>query len=1849
MVKIAWKVINGYGPYAYLQESYKDQGKVKSKHLAYLGAAGTNGLVPGKMLTVEAVEDFPGGRVMVPSVGDDTLDALKPKPMAKVQLMHEKIGEGLSKQQVLELLESQPGKKAAPKSPVLAPPVAPVANVPQVPLKVTNVALDANGKPLITAESIKKLEEAAAKGDMPGLRKIMYGLADMQKTEPEKWAINYATQDLVNKYNLNQGSFQVVTVNKPPNGVAYPKPEDVVSKPLDTATAAPETAPTEAAPAPTAPTDDKPIQLDIIPTGGEEGLPIISTSDVKTLEKLANDGHVWNLSTTVMGLAQKQKTKADQAAVEKAGQELLDKLSAKQGKAVAVAVAPPPPAPTPPAPTPATVPQQSPLKVTEIAKDANGQPLITAKSIKTLEEYAEKGDMNQVVFAATGLGDQQKTEAKKWAIYYAAQDLVHKISANKGYTAVSPIPPPPMGVAYPKPEDVASKPLEEKPVQFDKTSTGKVKGVPFLSLTAINVLESIASKGDVDKLTDMLMGSVNAQTDEKKKLAVKKAGKDLLEKAYAHQGKPQKVNSDTLAVESKAATPEPPATAADKPIKLESVPDGLDASEVKYLELLANYGDVPAFDSAVDQLKAKKPNDWVAIAEASNNLLNQVYAKQDLKSAPQPIIQGLPTPDPDSPIKLENVPGVLKPSDVKKLEKMANEGVAYKLMSAAMGLAQKQNTKSDQAAVKKAGQELLNKLYAKQSASKVEAVTPPEPDDAGSKPDAAVAAAPEPLTPTPAPAPAPTDETPIQLDAIPYGGPKDAPLITMANVEKLEIAANQGEDQLSKTIADLAQEQTTDSKQHHILYAGKLLLEKLYAKQGNPKTVYIDALAAASKVGPKPATQAAPAPTDETPIQLDAIPTMGKGKTPLITIPNVKKLEKLANEGDAKKLTETVIELAQKQLPNELKQFHTLQAGQELLEKLYAKQGNPQTVYLDDLLAASKVAPKSSISPAPPVGPVWVQVGPQAGSTPGGLFEDKEGVKHYIKCPPTLDHVNNELTAFDLYQAVGLNVPETDMTVHDGKYCVTSKIIDGLSESGTNPKDLKGTQEGFVADAWLANWDSVGVGTTKYDNILGLNGEAYRIDAGGALSYHGTGGPKGDKFGNEVTELDGMRDPKVNPVAATVYGDMTLEQIKASAEPVLALESDEIENIVKLYQGSNPQSQAMIDKLLARQKYIGEWIEKKELGQKLTSVLSGKANAKAPAEQPAAVTVAPNNVKVQVGDIPKDNKGKALIIPMNVKKLEAAAKKGEPELQKACDDIIAKMLSPAKKAAVQNVCADLKGQLQGIPMVEGDGGSGQSEAVAQVDAGTVTLPKQSTPTPKVVTKEVEAVKNEAKNYNKDLEQVSGKKGSNEGGLFKDKKLDTLHYLKWPNGDVRAKIEGLSAMLYAYSETPVPNVRVVNFQDKPAVMSDWIEDAQPMTVAEMKKHKDVLNGFVADAWLSNWDAVGLNADNIVKGPGNKAYRIDLGGSMLFRAQGKPKDFPAEVMELETLVDPSVNPQAASVFGEITPEHLKEGATRLQNIDDSLIDQAVDHANLPKTSEDYPASVYGEDAKDLPRFLKTRLKERRNHLVMEILKKAEAQAVTAADVAKTSDLKKASITAIVGKTPGFKASTPSTAAKWAVLNTVMGHELGGKTHAKEPSATLKNHYSSWKGTTAGPQGAALRWAAGELHGTGRQEISRLQKYHDFEFGKSKSKSKSKATKSTNVQHVENLSTTPHGKNLVDGIRVADKHNSAVFQLQHPSKKTLTLYRGWREDQLKYLQLNNAKVGDVLDLKDPPLYSWSLYPSIGKNFGHGGIVTKAQVPIESIVLSDIVNSTGSFSNENEVLFKGVDKVKMEVTHTT
>ena len=931
-----------------------------------------------------------------------------------------------------------------------------------------------------------------------------------------------------------------------------------------------------------------------------------------------------------------------------------------------------------------------------------------------------------------------------------------------------------------------------------------------------------------------------------------------------------------------------------------------------------------------------------------------------------------------------------------------------------------------------------------------------------------------------------------------------------------------------------------------------------------------------------------------------------------------------------------------------------------------------------------KVAPNFQTEPAPgvadqtgemepnedqgaPVAPVWKKTASAKGSTAGGIYEDQYGSKFYIKRPKSQQHVQNELLAQDLYKLAGIEVLESFGTELSGDPALASAWVEGLTGSGINPKDLLGTKEGFVPDAWLANWDSVGVGSSKYDNILNLNGKAVRVDVGGALLFRGTGGPKGSKFGNEVTELEGLRNPSLNPVAATVYGEMTPAEIQASAQAVLAIGNKAIEDAVKARFSDDPAfAKQLSDKLIARRDYIADYLQKAGEADPGTVVESTEtvvdiaplpppspvapnfkaepAGAAAP-DEPAPVAAAlATGGAFKLSGVPKDNKGKPLIAASNVKKLEKAAATGNPDdLQVVAEALWEKMKSPAKKAAILNAAAELKGKMLGIPTQEGDGGSGFGDAMADVASGKLDLPDQQVPSPQVVKKYRAQVKEGKKNYDADLEQIAGKKGSNEGGLFKDKTVDTLHYIKWPNSPVRAKMEALTALLYSHAGVPVPSVRTIEFQSKDAVMSDWIEGAAPMSLGEMQLHEDVRAGFAADAWLANWDVVGLAADNIVKGPGAKAYRIDLGGSMLFRAQGKGKAFPAEVDEIETLRNPSVNKEASQVFGNLSAAELAASVERVAGIGDDAIDNAVDSIELPKTSPDYPASQFGEMANDLPELVKTRLKQRRDYLAETVLHQLQKKQTEVSELKEISDLSGDSVELIADRAEGYSLTSPDAGEKWNLTEKVMVTELGPET-GKLAADKVKSHYHGWKGSSNSAKGAVLRWAAGAMHGEGGTEIRRLNKFNQFLVGEGMMKEQ---TRKSHAKYLQEQATAEGAQNFVDGLNITREQNEVLLAMKHPGKKEVTVYRGWKPDQVKYLNLQEAPVGSMLLLDDPPLYSWSFSPKIAHSFqgGHGSFVVKATVPIDAIVLTDLTNTTGAFTGEDEVLFKGVDNFAMEV----
>lgn len=177
-------------------------------------------------------------------------------------------------------------------------------------------------------------------------------------------------------------------------------------------------------------------------------------------------------------------------------------------------------------------------------------------------------------------------------------------------------------------------------------------------------------------------------------------------------------------------------------------------------------------------------------------------------------------------------------------------------------------------------------------------------------------------------------------------------------------------------------------------------------------------------------------------------------------------------------------------------------------------------------------------------------------------------------------------------------------------------------------------------------------------------------------------------------------------------------------------------------------------------------------------------------------------------------------------------------------------------------------------------------------------------------------------------QTGSQLGSNSGGRFKDVSGKEW-YCKFPGNQDVVKNELLAAKFYQMLGLGVPKVKMVEKDGKLGIASQWIDGMSKAPASDLAKAKGTLNGFVADAWLANWDVVGLAFDNLMIGPDGKAVRVDVGGSLLYRAQGGEKgdQFSDTVPELLTLLDPVKNGNSASVFSGVTQADMRAGAHQL----------------------------------------------------------------------------------------------------------------------------------------------------------------------------------------------------------------------------------------------------------------------------------------------------------------------------------
>jgi hypothetical protein len=172
------------------------------------------------------------------------------------------------------------------------------------------------------------------------------------------------------------------------------------------------------------------------------------------------------------------------------------------------------------------------------------------------------------------------------------------------------------------------------------------------------------------------------------------------------------------------------------------------------------------------------------------------------------------------------------------------------------------------------------------------------------------------------------------------------------------------------------------------------------------------------------------------------------------------------------------------------------------------------------------------------------------------------GDQYYVKTMNIPERARNEALANELYEMLGVPVP--DVAVGEDGVTISSKIVaDTVPFDPNDPKHIGAAQEGFVADAFLSNWDVVGL---SFDNIrIDPEGRAWRIDAGGALAYRAMGKPKGPMFGDEVGELSSLRNASLNAKSAKVFASIPNYELTEQAKKLQGITPAELQAVAEAH------------------------------------------------------------------------------------------------------------------------------------------------------------------------------------------------------------------------------------------------------------------------------------------------------------------------------------------------------------------------------------------------------------------------------------------------------------------------------------------------------------------------------------------------------------------------------------------------------------------------------------------------------------------------------------------------------------
>ncbi|SEG08074.1 hypothetical protein [Marinobacterium lutimaris] len=209
------------------------------------------------------------------------------------------------------------------------------------------------------------------------------------------------------------------------------------------------------------------------------------------------------------------------------------------------------------------------------------------------------------------------------------------------------------------------------------------------------------------------------------------------------------------------------------------------------------------------------------------------------------------------------------------------------------------------------------------------------------------------------------------------------------------------------------------------------------------------------------------------------------------------------------------------------------------------------------------------------------RVGSQIGSNPAGIYEDANGRRYYIKTLESAALARNEYLAAQLYQLAGAPTLTYLLTWDSHQIATRWLQLDKRYLAHFSKNEREQAQSWLGVHAWTANWDALGL---QGDNQGVFQGQVLTLDLGGALAFRAQGDPKGKAFGDQVEEIDRLRNNPHNLLATELFGAMSLDAVKRSIERVTQIPERQILDRVRRHAGS----EALALKMIARRDWLAD-------------------------------------------------------------------------------------------------------------------------------------------------------------------------------------------------------------------------------------------------------------------------------------------------------------------------------------------------------------------------------------------------------------------------------------------------------------------------------------------------------------------------------------------------------------------------------------------------------------------------------------------------------------------------------------